>query len=590
MSFLLVLLALLALAAARPLVKLDCGAEVEGSKVEAFEVHAFEGLRYAAPPIGQLRWASPQDLSCGGTGSGSPCAQMASAGFNLPFSIANAFILPLAIYLLPALAGIFCVCAACFARRDNAATGYIEMSRVEEARPAEKQWRAGACGILALLPLVLMPALPGWVWSGMIGDEDCLYLNVYTPATTAEPRAVLVWVHGGGYLAGSGRLDDATYGSSLEIPAAGDVVHVTLNYRLGAFGFLYLNDNETVANLGLQDVLAALRWVRRNIHSFGGDPDRVLLYGHSAGATSVAALQRMPAASGLFRAAAALSPVWSLGAAPARAAAAWRAALRPIGCSDLPCLRGKPARVLAGVDLGLAGSTWGKVTNLTEPDMGVPLLVADGELTADWVVDVPVLVTGCREEGDYNAAANDQTGAEAWPFTRRSFDAWAERTGVPAEKLWPLYAGSPRQKWDQLGTDITLFCARRALVERAKVADRRTSPAYLSIWTYAVPFNFAMMDVKYTAEGIDLWLIWGKTAIETTLNFHPSAEALAVGRTFRGFLLQMARSGSLGSQWRPYPAVCEYGGNLTCSEHDNHSQACSILDATFGQKFYARLR
>mmetsp|Transcript_13681 Transcript_13681/g.37973 ORF Transcript_13681/g.37973 Transcript_13681/m.37973 type:complete len:99 (+) Transcript_13681:2-298(+) len=98
------------------------------------------------------------------------------------------------------------------------------------------------------------------------------------------------------------------------------------------------------------------------------------------------------------------------------------------------------------------------------------------------------------------------------------------------------------------------------------------------------------MDVKYTAEGIDLWLIWGKTAIETTLNFHPSAEALAVGRTFRGFLLQMARSGSLGSQWRPYPAVCEYGGNLTCSEHDNHSQACSILDATFGQKFYARLR
>ena len=156
--------------------------------------------------------------------------------------------------------------------------------------------RVRCCGSTALLFALWMLTLPGWVWTKAVGVEDCLTLSVYAPATTtAEPLAVMVWIHGGAFITGSARLDDLQYGSSLEMPASG-VVHVAVEYRLGILGFLALNDGETVPNAGLLDQISALRWVRRHIASFGGDPDRILVYGHSAGGESVMALQHMPAA------------------------------------------------------------------------------------------------------------------------------------------------------------------------------------------------------------------------------------------------------------------------------------------------------
>ena len=131
-------------------------------------------------------------------------------------------------------------------------------------------------------------------------DEDCLYLNVWTAAKQAdEKRPVMVWIHGGGFQFGSSA-HPATDGGAL---AAKGVLVVSFNYRLGVLGFLAHPDLDAEGpsgNYGLQDQLAALRWVQANIAEFGGDPDNVTLFGESAGAMAVGILMASPLARGLF--------------------------------------------------------------------------------------------------------------------------------------------------------------------------------------------------------------------------------------------------------------------------------------------------
>jgi len=128
----------------------------------------------------------------------------------------------------------------------------------------------------------------------VIPGEDCLNLNVWTPDPGAARLPVVVWIHGGSFMNGSGSVgayDGAAF-------ARDGVVCVTINYRLSAEGFLFFDDG--IANLGLLDQLAALRWVQANISAFGGDPARVTVAGEPAGAMSVTTLLSMPSAEGLF--------------------------------------------------------------------------------------------------------------------------------------------------------------------------------------------------------------------------------------------------------------------------------------------------
>nr|AGS38342.1 esterase [uncultured bacterium] len=134
-------------------------------------------------------------------------------------------------------------------------------------------------------------------------SEDCLYLNVFAPGARGERRPVLVWIHGGAFTIGSG--SQSLY-DVRPIVRRGDVIVVTLNYRLGALGFLHLAESagETfadAANAGVLDQVAALAWVRDNIAAFGGDPANVTIFGESAGGMSVGTLLGMPAARGLFQ-------------------------------------------------------------------------------------------------------------------------------------------------------------------------------------------------------------------------------------------------------------------------------------------------
>jgi para-nitrobenzyl esterase len=127
-------------------------------------------------------------------------------------------------------------------------------------------------------------------------SEDCLTLNIWTPAADGKKRPVMVWIHGGAFTSGAGSLP---WYSGERFAAQGDVVFVSINYRLGALGFLCLA-GVSPGNLGLLDQVAALRFVRDNIAAFGGDQDNVTVVGQSAGAASIAIIMTMPQASGLF--------------------------------------------------------------------------------------------------------------------------------------------------------------------------------------------------------------------------------------------------------------------------------------------------
>ena len=139
-----------------------------------------------------------------------------------------------------------------------------------------------------------LPALPQ--------DEDCLFLNVWTPDASSGRRPVMVWLHGRGYAAGAG--SEGWYNGAA-LARRGDVVVVTVNHRLNVFGYLHLGDlggSDFAASgvAGLLDIVLALEWVRDNIQQFGGDPDNVTIFGESGGGSKVSHLLAMPSARGLF--------------------------------------------------------------------------------------------------------------------------------------------------------------------------------------------------------------------------------------------------------------------------------------------------
>jgi para-nitrobenzyl esterase len=186
-------------------------------------------------------------------------------------------------------------------------------------------------------------------------SEDCLFLNVWTPGTEKNARRpVLFYIHGGAYSHGSGA---SPLYDGVALCQRGDVVVVTVNHRLNAFGYLYLQrlGDDALAdsgNVGQLDLVLALRWVRENIAEFGGDPNRVMVFGQSGGGAKIATMMAMPAAKGLFHRAVSMSGQQVTASGPANATKRTHAYLGAIGLSpaNVASLRTTPMdRLLEGL-------------------------------------------------------------------------------------------------------------------------------------------------------------------------------------------------------------------------------------------------
>lgn len=321
--------------------------------------------------------------------------------------------------------------------------------------------------------------------SGSAESEDCLFLNVWTPARAAEKkRPVMVWVHGGSFKTGSGDLYDPS-----RLVAAGDMVVVTINYRLGALGFLahpaLAHDDGQVGNFGLMDQQAALRWVRDNITAFGGDPTRVTLAGESAGAISVCDHLASPASAGLFRAAIMQSGPCAYSTTRQSAVGISEDYATTLGCPGTDptavaeCLRATSIEKL--IANPLVYNTISGV-DFPEPVTGQPLLPTDPitAMRAGEAAKVPVLIgtnhdefTTLVAEQDFTTHQLDTAGQYLQELTRAF--------GPSTDKVAALYALYPAADYaDPTAARVAVFTDYAFACPAAEIASSltHTGPVY----------------------------------------------------------------------------------------------------------------
>jgi para-nitrobenzyl esterase len=243
---------------------------------------------------------------------------------------------------------------------------------------------------------------PGWSGETSL-SEDCLYLNVWSPSSDGQKRPVMLWIHGGGYSIGSGSwplYDGAA------LARRGEVVVVTVNHRLGPFGYLHLaglggEEFAASGNNGMLDLVEVLRWVRDNAAVFGGDPGNVTIFGESGGGAKVSCLLAMPDARGLFHRAAIQSGPGLRVSSPESAGRSARALLDHLGVAperieDL--WQSSSEEILAATaQVGPAGGMAGGFSPVLDGTV-VPAHPVDA-LADGSAADVPVLIGCNRDEG-----------------------------------------------------------------------------------------------------------------------------------------------------------------------------------------------
>ncbi|MFE0013016.1 carboxylesterase/lipase family protein, partial [Streptomyces erythrochromogenes] len=313
-------------------------------------------------------------------------------------------------------------------------------------------------------------------------DDDCLTLNVWTPAADGARRPVLVWIHGGGFVSGSGSLP----GYSGETFARdGDLVVVSINYRLGPLGYLNPDDDDESANLWLGDQIAALCWVGAHIAAFGGDPDRVTVAGQSGGALSTAALAGHPLAQGLIRRVILQSPPLGLDL-PEPAAYRERTAayLELAGAKDAAELRALPWQELIGAAAGLFARTaaWGywptpflPVVDGTSLRTHPALALLDGASA-----DIDVMIGWTREEANFGFALDaGYAGATREQVTDRIADTFG------AEAAADVYAAYARARPGSRPVDVLMDLITDELfrVPAVRLAEARAASGH-PVWAY----------------------------------------------------------------------------------------------------------
>ncbi|MEU8896263.1 carboxylesterase/lipase family protein [Nocardia sp. NPDC048505] len=387
-------------------------------------------------------------------------------------------------------------------------------------------------------------------------SEDSLTLNVTAPVTpSATPRPVLVFIHGGGYLMGTSAL--GLY-SGARLALRGDAIVVSINYRLGAFGYIDFSEYSTPerpfdSNLGLRDQVAALEWVQRNIAAFGGDPGNVTVFGESAGAHAVLALFATPAAAGLFHRGIAQSPPadWAMTAEDARVFA--RRCVEALGAQP-----GDAARALTDApanDIRKAGArVIGQVLR-ERPGLFPACPVVDGDYLPQSPIDaftdgaahrLPLIIGTCRDEGTLF-----DKFADGLPTNPDRLHTVFGGAGEGAEaRVIAAYPGYPRARTAvRMGGDYVFWRPSVTVME----GHSKHAP------TYAYRYDFAPRALQLAGVGAthatDLIPVFGATdgPIGRALTAAGGRHGLqAVTRQFQDNWLAFARTGAPLPSWPAY--------------------------------------
>lgn len=400
-------------------------------------------------------------------------------------------------------------------------------------------------------------------------SEDCLSLNVWTPSgaahsghSGANALPVLVWIHGGAFQGGSGAVP--IYDGA-RLASHGAVV-VSINYRLGVFGFFShpaLRRESPLAvsgNYGLQDQIAALQWLRRNVARFGGDPHRVVIAGQSAGAASVLDLMAMPEAKGLFAGAIAQSGLgMSVDAlALGEAESMWQTAAQEVGFASLAELRAAPAEA---VQQKLRPRRQGQALpfpvamRYLAPVVDGKRLLFDGTVPpagARWSSEVP-LISG------FNADEGFLMGYQR--IAPAAFEAWVAQTfGDSAPALSALYPHAD----DQQASEARRLLARdrymaSLLIHAERVASTRKNPHAQPVRAYLFEHPYPGSDAARfgTFHTAEVPYLFGN--LDATLRPFTAADE-AISTQLQRYWLAFARGGLSGLAGLPEWPPVEVGG------------------------------
>jgi para-nitrobenzyl esterase len=442
-------------------------------------------------------------------------------------------------------------------------------------------------------PQVTNPQLNPFLPPGPI-SEDCLYLNVYTPA--AHPganRPVLVWIHGGGLVQDGSRNYDGT-----KLAADGAVV-VTINYRLGALGFLAhpalaSRPDGAAGNYGLMDQQAALRWVQRNIARFGGDPRNVTIAGQSAGGLSVLAQLVSPGARGLFQRAIVQSGTFALNQRPlATAEAAGETFATAVGCPDqsAACLRNVPVSdLVSNFGVEIPGVVDGSV--LTQP---IGTALARGQFAR-----VPVINGITHDEELLFVAGLGITVSQGTniplagdPTNPANYQAnIAQALGVSAARAAAIANEYPLSAYPNSLVAFSLLVSDASFACPALQVDRSTAARGVPTYAYQfnddnAPLNILPPDKQHlglSTHGTELPYLFDQpnAPFPVTGTLTPDQQALAA--SMRTDWASFAASGNPSSRALPWPS---FNGTRVLSLVPLQSQVTTDFAAAHHCSFWA---
>lgn len=380
-----------------------------------------------------------------------------------------------------------------------------------------------------------------WLGARRGRGEDCLFVDVWAPAEPAAPRPVMVWIHGGSFSGGSGQLDPSL------LVEEGDLVVVTVNYRLGGLGFIDLHDavggddERIVSNPGLRDQLAALAWVRENIGAFGGDPDRVTIAGESAGSSSVCALATAPAARGLFHGVIAQSGALTLMIDREDAARTGRLVLDELGVSRerIGRLWELPASAFLRATIACQSRRSGAL--VTRPWWDGDVLPSTLGAAYDAFAPVPLIIGSNADEH----RTFTWTRRDIMPLTRHSLATALVNSlgGVDAERVLGTYPDDP-DGLNDLGSDFVFGMPGIHLAERnATRAPTWNYRFQLPSWIPGLgAFHAIELMLLFPAGGRSERVVFGRRS--------PARDALAA--RLRGDWARFVHDGAPGDSWPAY--------------------------------------